>query len=71
VPLTCPKPNVTDYAADVLLEGLEGQFEEPQPEAAAPRRIGGDRSAADLTARVFGIVGSQNYRMDGAQLASC
>jgi hypothetical protein len=49
------KSKATDYAADVMLEGLEGHFEEP-PKAAGPRRdTRGDGIAADLTSEVVAL----------------
>jgi hypothetical protein len=50
------KSKTTDYAADVLLEGLEGQFEEPQLKAAAPTRdTQGDGIATDISAELWAL----------------
>src|SRR5262245_22060409 len=50
------KPKATDYAADVMLEGLEGQFDEPWPNAAGPTRdTRGDDIAADLTTELLAL----------------
>jgi hypothetical protein len=50
------KPKAPDYAADVMLEGLEGQFEEAQREAVGPRRDTREEGiAADLSAELLAL----------------
>ena len=50
------KPEPTDYAADAMWEGLEGQFQEPRPKAAGHTRdTQGDGIAADVTAELLAL----------------